>query len=68
MFCHFCGKNFDATEGFDDLSRSGHHLVRCEKCAYSNMEDEYDWRREIARRGRQSSNTQTRSHSSFKRS
>lgn len=43
MFCNFCGKNFDATEGFEEVSRSGHHYVRCEKCVYERHEEEYDW-------------------------
>ena len=43
MFCQFCGKNFDTSEGFEEVTRSGHHYVRCEKCAYENQEVEYDW-------------------------
>ncbi|MDP3921686.1 MAG: hypothetical protein Q8R76_12885 [Candidatus Omnitrophota bacterium] len=51
MFCNFCGKNFDAPEGFEELNRSGHHLIRCEKCAYEKREEEYDWQSEVAHRG-----------------
>jgi hypothetical protein len=47
MFCNFCGKNFDATEGFEENSRSGHHYVRCEKCVQSHNEEEYDWHRDM---------------------
>jgi len=43
MFCNFCGKNFDSSEGFEEVTRSGHHYVRCEKCVYENQEVEYDW-------------------------
>lgn len=43
MFCNFCGKNFDTSEGFEEVTRSGHHYVRCEKCVYENQEVEYDW-------------------------
>lgn len=43
MFCNFCGKNFDNSEGFEEVTRSGHHYVRCEKCTYENQEVEYDW-------------------------
>jgi len=43
MFCNFCGKNFDPSEGFEEVSRSGHHYVRCEKCVYEQQEVEYDW-------------------------
>ena len=43
MFCNFCGKNFDTSEGFEEVTRSGHHYVRCEKCNYENQEVEYDW-------------------------
>jgi hypothetical protein len=43
MFCNFCGKNFDTSEGFEEVTRSGHHYVRCEKCTYENQEVEYDW-------------------------
>ena len=51
MFCNFCGKNFDSTEGFEDIARAGHHFTRCEKCNYEQREAEYDWRNEITRRG-----------------
>lgn len=43
MFCDFCGKNFDRTDGFEEVTRSGHHLIRCEKCVYDKKEEEYDW-------------------------
>ena len=52
MFCNFCGKNFESSEGFEDLARHGKHLVRCEKCITDQREEEYDWRSEIADRGR----------------
>ena len=51
MFCNFCGKNFEASEGFEELSRGGNHLVRCEKCNYEQREEEYDWRNETYGRG-----------------
>ncbi len=52
MFCNFCGKNFEASEGFEDISRrGGHHLTRCEKCVYNQAETEYDWHHEIQGRG-----------------
>ncbi len=50
MFCNFCGKNFESMEGFEDVSRSGQHLVRCEKCIHEQREEEYDWRSEHAAR------------------
>ena len=53
MFCNFCGKNFDLTEGFEEVTRSGHHLVRCEKCVYHQAEEEYDWHMQMYGRGRQ---------------
>ncbi len=43
MFCNFCGKNFDPTEGFEEVNRAGHHMTRCEKCVYEKREEEYDW-------------------------
>ena len=43
MFCNFCGKNFDASEGSEEVTRSGHHYVKCEKCVYNQCEEEYDW-------------------------
>jgi len=52
MFCNFCGKNFDASEGFEETARSGHQLIRCEKCVLSQRQEEYDWRTEIYGRGR----------------
>ncbi len=55
MYCHFCGKNFDTTEGFEEVSRGGHHYVRCEKCVHCNMEDEFDWHREMYGRSRTAS-------------
>jgi hypothetical protein len=51
MFCHFCGKNFDRTEGFEEISRNGHHFVRCEKCGYEKCEVEYDWHMQMYGRG-----------------
>jgi hypothetical protein len=53
MFCNFCGKNFDASEGFEDVSRSGHHMTKCEKCVHAQSEAEYDWRVEIPARWNQ---------------
>lgn len=47
MYCNFCGKNFDAKEGFEEVSRAGHHMVRCDKCCYSNEEREFDWKAEM---------------------
>lgn len=47
MYCNFCGKNFDSKEGFEEVSRAGHHMVRCDKCTYSNEEREFDWRMEM---------------------
>ncbi len=43
MFCNFCGKNFDSSEGSEDVNRHGHHLIRCEKCSDDEREEEYDW-------------------------
>ena len=51
MYCNFCGKNFDYTEGFEEISRSGHQYVRCEKCVQGHMETEFDWHREMYGRG-----------------
>ncbi len=51
MYCNFCGKNFDSTEGFEEVTRSRHHLVRCEKCVYNQSEEEYDWRMQMYGRG-----------------
>lgn len=53
MFCNFCGKNFDTSEGFEEVNRSGHHLIRCEKCTYNQREEEYDWKAEMYGRGHQ---------------
>lgn len=47
MFCNFCGKNFETSEGFEEINRQGHHLVRCEKCVMNQREAEYDWRTEM---------------------
>ena len=47
MFCNFCGKNFDPSEGFEEVSKSGHHMVKCEKCVYNQSEREYDWQLEM---------------------
>ena len=51
MFCNFCGNNFDSSEGFEEINRSGHHLTRCEKCVVNQREEEYDWRTEAYGRG-----------------
>ena len=53
MFCNFCGKNFDSSEGFEEVTRSAHHYVRCEKCAYNQAEEQYDWRVQTYGRGHQ---------------
>lgn len=55
MFCNFCGKNFDPSEGFEEVTRNGHHLVRCEKCVYNQAEEEYDWHVQMYGRGARSS-------------
>ena len=47
MYCNFCGKNFDPSEGFEEVHHAGHTAVRCEKCVYCNMEEEFDWHREM---------------------
>ncbi len=47
MYCNFCGKNFDTKDGFEEVSRAGHHMVRCDKCTYSGEEREFDWRAEM---------------------
>ncbi len=47
MFCNFCGKNFDSSEGFEEAMRGRHHLIRCEKCVYHQAEEEYDWRAQM---------------------
>ena len=57
MFCNFCGKNFDSSEGFEEVSRGGHHYVRCEKCVYNQHDEEYDWR--IQMYGRQAQGPQS---------
>ena len=57
MFCNFCGKNFDSNEGFEEMSRNGHHLVRCEKCVTVQREEEYDWHSDMYGRGHQRSRT-----------
>lgn len=44
MFCHFCGKNFESVEGFEEVKHGLHQLIRCEKCSGEQSEDEYDWR------------------------
>ena len=46
MFCNFCGKNFETNEGFEEVNRGAHHMVRCEKCIHDQREEEYDWRGE----------------------
>ena len=53
MFCNFCGKNFDSSEGFEEVTRNGHHYIRCEKCVYNQSEEEYDWCIQMYGRGRQ---------------
>ncbi len=53
MFCNFCGKNFDASEGCEETNRHGHHLTRCEKCVQGQREEEYDWHTEMYGRGHQ---------------
>ena len=50
MFCNFCGKNFDNSEGFEEITRAGHHLTRCEKCVVNQRDEEYDWRAETQSR------------------
>ena len=51
MFCNFCGKNFDSSEGFEETTRSGHHYIRCEKCVYNQAEEQYDWHLQMYGRG-----------------
>ena len=53
MFCNFCGKNFEALEGFEEVNKHGSHKIRCEKCAAEQREEEYDWRSEASGRGQQ---------------
>ena len=57
MYCNFCGKNFDRTEGFEEVNHAGHHMVRCDKCVYNNAEEEFDWHREMYGRGSRSHRT-----------
>ena len=47
LYCNFCGKNFDSKEGFEEVNRAGHHMVRCDKCTYHGEEREFDWRMEM---------------------
>lgn len=51
MYCNFCGKNFDTQEGSEDVIINGHHLVRCDKCSYTNEQVEYDWHVQMYGRG-----------------
>ncbi len=51
MYCNFCGKNFDTQEGSEDVVVGGHHLVRCDKCSYTNEQVEFDWRIQMYGRG-----------------
>ncbi|HLD50042.1 MAG TPA: hypothetical protein VJC08_02475 [bacterium] len=60
MFCNFCGKNFDSSEGFEEATRSGHHYIRCEKCVYHQAEEQYDWRAQMYGRGRRMQASQGR--------
>jgi hypothetical protein len=52
MFCNFCGRNFDSAEGFEEVARAGHHLIRCEKCVYEQREEEYDYHTQTSGGGR----------------
>ena len=52
MFCNFCGKNFDMTEGFEEVNSAGHHLTKCQKCVYEQRDEEYDWHAEMYGRSR----------------
>lgn len=51
MFCHFCGKNFEAREGFEEVLKNKKHLIRCEQCSSEQQDQEYDWNEEISGRG-----------------
>ncbi len=51
MYCHFCGKNFESSEGFEEVTRSGKRFIRCERCAMDQNEEEYDWQAEAHGRG-----------------
>ena len=39
------------TEGSEEITRNGHHLVRCEKCNYEQREEEYNWHTQCTGRG-----------------
>lgn len=53
MFCNFCGKNFDASDGFEEMHRWGQKLIRCEECVQEQRDEEYDWHNAMTGRGRQ---------------
>lgn len=55
MYCHFCGKNFESKEGFEEFQRNDQQLIRCEQCVHDQREEEYDWRTEL--KGRESRGT-----------
>ncbi len=49
MYCHFCGRNFEPAEGFQEVNRHIRRLIRCEYCREEGREEEYDWRQEKSR-------------------
>ncbi|MDD5216948.1 MAG: hypothetical protein PHN49_05195 [Candidatus Omnitrophica bacterium] len=51
MYCNFCGRNFETSEGFEEVKRQTDKLIRCEICVRDQVEEEYDWRNLAASRG-----------------
>ena len=58
MYCNFCGRNFEAKEGFEEVQRGCHRLIRCETCVMNQREEEYDWVTELRSRGSRGSRGQ----------
>lgn len=59
MYCNFCGRNFESIEGFEEVKRGSHHLIRCEVCVIHQREEEYDWQTELRGRGSRGSPPKT---------
>ena len=51
MFCDYCGRNLIPSEGFEEMNKRGHRVIRCEKCGRDQREEEYDWRTEMSGKG-----------------
>ncbi|MBN1688754.1 MAG: hypothetical protein JW893_06600 [Candidatus Omnitrophica bacterium] len=43
MYCYFCGRNFEAVEGFEEIRNHRNRFIRCESCSMEQREEEYNW-------------------------